>query len=315
MSFIQRAFQTMHPAAQVVFLACLVLTLMAVAAFAGMLWAAGGDVAAMQSLATSGMDALDRSDVLAMNNLNQLLAFFGASWAFAAMVGRGHLGRFFTGAPSWGMVGLAAALAVGMSPVLDLTYRLNEWALVPGSALHTWAGALEAQAMAMTRSILDLDQGPGLVAVLVSVAVLPALCEEWLFRGTLQPILARGTGNLHVAIWVSAALFSAIHMQFFGFVPRLLLGALFGYLVAYSGSIWPAVVGHFVNNAGVVLVAAWMGPEWLDQGLEPQAWSAWEATDWAQAVGCLVLLAWALRAFVRRGDSSAYTEALASSDA
>ena len=89
MSFIQRAFQTMHPAAQVVFLACLVLTLMAVAAFAGMLWAAGGDVAAMQSLVTSGMDALDRSDVLAMNNLNQILAFFGASWAFAALVGRG----------------------------------------------------------------------------------------------------------------------------------------------------------------------------------------------------------------------------------
>ena len=92
MSFIQRAFQTMHPAAQVVFLACLVLTLMAVAAFAGMLWAAGGDVAAMQSLVTSGMDALDRSDVLAMNNLNQILAFFGASWAFAALVGRSHLG-------------------------------------------------------------------------------------------------------------------------------------------------------------------------------------------------------------------------------
>ena len=243
MSFIQRAFQTMHPAAQVVFLACLVLTLMAVAAFAGMLWAAGGDVAAMQSLVTSGMDALDRSDVLAMNNLNQILAFFGASWAFAALVGRSHLGRFFAGAPSWGMVGLAAALAVGMSPVLDLTYRLNEWALVPGSALHTWAGALEAQAMAMTQTILDLDHGQGLVAVLVSVAVLPALCEEWLFRGTLQPILARGTGNLHVAIWVSAALFSAIHMQFFGFVPRLLLGALSG--------IWWRTAGAF-------------GPPWWD---------------------------------------------------
>lgn len=314
MSFIQRAFQTMHPAAQVVFLACLVLTLMAVAAFAGMLWAAGGDVAAMQSMVTSGMDALDRSDVLAMNNLNQLLAFFGASWAFAALVGRNHLGRFFTGAPTWGMVGLAAALVVGMSPVLDLTYRLNEWALVPGSALHAWAGALEAQAMAMTKTILDLDNGPGLVAVLVSVAVLPALCEEWLFRGTLQPILARGTGNLHVAIWVSAALFSAIHMQFFGFIPRLLLGALFGYLVAYSGSIWPAVVGHFVNNAGVVIVAAWMGPEWFEQGLEPQDWAAWGATDWAQAAGCLVLLAWALHTFSQRGDSAFYTSALAPSE-
>ena len=51
------------------------------------------------------------------------------------------------------------------------------------------------------------------------------------------------TGNLHLSVWISAALFSAIHMQFFGFVPRMLLGALFGYLVAYSGSLWPAIVG------------------------------------------------------------------------
>lgn len=314
MSFIQRAFQTMHPAAQVVFLACLVLTFMAVAAFSGMFWAAEGDAEAMQSLVTSGMNALDRSDVLAMNNLNQLLAFFGASWGFAALVGRNHLGRFFTGAPSWSMAGLAVALALGMSPVLDLTYRLNEWLLVPGSALHTWAGTMEAQAMTMTQTILNLENGPGLVAVLISVAVLPALCEEWLFRGTLQPILFRGTGNLHLAIWTSAALFSAIHMQFFGFIPRLLLGAVFGYLVAFSGSIWPAVVGHFVNNAGVVIVAAWMGPEWLEQGLEPQAWSEWEATDWGQGAGCLVLLVWALRTFSHRGDSSAYTSALAPAD-
>ena len=69
-----------------------------------------------------------------------------------------------------------------------------------------------------------------------------------------------------------------------------------------------------MNNAGVVIIAAWMGPEWLEQGLEPQAWAEWEATDWGQAAGCLVLLAWALRSLVQRGDSSAYTSALAPAD-
>ena len=114
------------------------------------------------------------------------------------------------------MVGLAAVMALGMSPVLDFTYRLNEWALVPGSSLHEWAGALEAKAAAMTETLLRFGSVGDLMAVLVAVAVLPALCEEWLFRGTVQPVLMRSTGNLHLSVWISAALFSAIHMQFLG---------------------------------------------------------------------------------------------------
>ena len=66
---------------------------------------------------------------------------------------------------------------------------------------------------------------------LLVIALLPAIGEELVFRGILQRELWRGTLNIHVAIWVSAAIFSAIHMQFYGFVPRLLLGALFGYFI------------------------------------------------------------------------------------
>ena len=246
MSFIRNAFQTMHPAAQVVMLGCIVLTFMALAAGVGVLWASGGDAAQMQTLMQQGATGeLDRSAVLAMNNANQLMAFLGASLAFAALVGMSFLGRFFLQAPALKMLGLAVVIALGMSPVLDFTYRLNEWALVPGSDLHQWAGGLEAQAMVLTKALLAFSGTSEVWAVLFSVAVLPALCEEWLFRGTLQPILVRATGNIHVGIWVSAALFSAIHMQFFGFVPRMLLGAGFGYLVVYSGSLWPAILGSF----------------------------------------------------------------------
>ena len=143
---------------------------------------------ALTQASQTGM--LDRSAMLAMNNANQLLAFLGASLAFAGLVGS-PFSAAFPNRPSWLMVGLAAVMALGMSPVLDFTYRLNEWALIPGSSLHEWAGALEARAAMMTETLLRIGHVGDLMAVLVAVAVLPALCEEWLFRGTVQPVLMR----------------------------------------------------------------------------------------------------------------------------
>lgn len=307
MSFIRRAFQTMHPAAQVVLLSCIVLTFMAIAAGLGVVWVSGGDASLMQDVLAAGQTgSLNRSAVLAMNNANQLLAFLGASLAFAGLVGSGFLGRFFLRVPSLGMALLAVLVALGMSPLLDLTYRLNEWALVPGSDLHAWAGSMEDKATVLTQALLAFENPGEVWPVLLSVALLPAVCEEFLFRGTLQPLLVRATGNLHFGIWVSAALFSAIHLQFFGFVPRMLLGAAFGYLVAYSGSLWPAVLGHFVNNAGVVVAAWWMGSEWLNEGLEPQPLASWETSDWVHAAVALSVLGWALSRMVTRGNTANY---------
>lgn len=315
MSFIRHAFRTMNPIAQLVMLACIVLTFMAVAAFVGLMWVTGGNVGEMELLTQASQNGmLDRASMLAMNNANQLLAFLGASLAFAWLVGSAFLGRFFLNKPSWLMLGLAAIMALGMSPILDFTYRLNEWALIPGSSIHEWAGALEAQAAMMTKSLLRFDNAEGLLAVLIAVAALPAICEEWLFRGTVQPVLMRGTGNLHLSVWISAALFSAIHMQFFGFVPRMLLGALFGYLVAYSGSLWPAILGHFVNNAGVVVAAWWMGESWLEDGLEPQPLNSWTWTDWGVAVVALAALIWALLKMTSAGNTDGYVKRLTSLD-
>ena len=76
------------------------------------------------------------------------------------------------------------------------------------------------------------------------------------------------------------------------------------------GSLWPAVVGHFVNNAGVVIAAGWMGMEWLEEGLEPQPLSTWEASDWAFAVVALAALGWALRRLTQTGSPTAYLAAL-----
>jgi hypothetical protein len=89
---------------------------------------------------------------------------------------------------------------------------------------------------------------------LVLVAIIPAIGEELVFRGVLQKLFGEWTKNKFMGIWISAILFSAMHLQFYGFIPRMLLGALLGYSLLWTGSIWIPILGHFVNNAFAVLL-------------------------------------------------------------
>ena len=84
------------------------------------------------------------------------------------------------------------------------------------------------------------------------MALLPALFEELLFRGTLQPFFTRWFGNKHIAIIVTAFIFSAIHFQFFGFIPRFLLGIYLGYLLVWGKSLWLPIIAHFLHNAASI---------------------------------------------------------------
>jgi membrane protease YdiL (CAAX protease family) len=88
----------------------------------------------------------------------------------------------------------------------------------------------------------------------VVIAIFAAFGEEFVFRGLIQSELLKTISNPHVAIWITAILFSAFHMQFFGFVPRMLLGAMFGYLYYWSGNLSLAMLAHFVNNGLQVIV-------------------------------------------------------------
>lgn len=116
-----------------------------------------------------------------------------------------------------------------------------------------WAREQEDTATELTQFLTNLGSPAELLLALVVIAVLPAVGEEIVFRGLIQKELYRGTRNIHVAIWFAAILFSAIHMQFYGFIPRLLLGALFGYLYFWSGNLLLAIIAHFVNNAVSIL--------------------------------------------------------------
>jgi uncharacterized protein len=142
---------------------------------------------------------------------------------------------------------LGLTTLVALSPVTQWNMDLHfpEWM----GGFEGWARGLEDKGIVLTKFMTDFDSPVEFVFGLLIIAVIPAIGEEFVFRGLIQHELWRGSRNIHVAIWLSAILFSAFHFQFFGFFPRVFLGALFGYLYYWSGNLLIPMIAHFFNNA------------------------------------------------------------------
>ena len=123
-----------------------------------------------------------------------------------------------------------------------------------------WARGMEDRMIELTKLLSSYDSFGEMLIALVIIGIFPAVGEELVFRGLLQNKLQTATRNAHLAIWISAIIFGAFHMQFFGVVPRILLGALFGYIYLYSGNIWYPILAHFVNN-GLAVIIMYLGPK------------------------------------------------------
>ncbi len=143
-------------------------------------------------------------------------------------------------------------------PFLNEMVYFNESVKLPGflAGFERWARSAEESAQRATNILLQADSVPSLLAGVAVVGLLTGVSEELFFRGTLQRIFTSSGLNHHLAIWIAAAIFSLLHFQFFGFVPRLLLGAFFGYLFYWSGSIWVSAIAHAINNS-LVVVTHW----------------------------------------------------------
>ena len=141
-------------------------------------------------------------------------------------------------------------------PFLNFTVWINEAMKLPEwmKPLEEWMKTAEEAARKITESILIYNNWFDLVQNLIIIALMAALGEELLFRGVLQNVFGKKIRNQHITIWIVAILFSAIHLQFYGFIPRMLMGAYFGYLIYYTRSMWAPILAHFTNNAFVILV-------------------------------------------------------------
>ena len=167
----------------------------------------------------------------------------------------------------WQNILLAVVIMVCAVPGINLLADLNSRVELPKSLefIEQILKSQEEAAAALTERFLQADTIGGLLINIGLMALLPALSEELSFRGTLQQIIYKDQSGkvqstkVHLAIWITAFIFSAIHMQFYGFVPRMLLGAMFGYVFVWSGSLWAPITMHFVNNGLAVLVYYLMG--------------------------------------------------------
>ena len=156
--------------------------------------------------------------------------------------------------PTW-IILIGVVLMFVSLPVTNQLARWNENTSLFSTfeKLEDYLRELEDMATATTEKMLNVNTFGGLLLNLLVIALIPAIGEELTFRGVLQQGLARKM-NPHIAIVVSAAIFSFIHFQFFGFLPRMFLGLLLGYMFYITGSLWTSILMHFVNNATAVVV-------------------------------------------------------------
>ena len=116
------------------------------------------------------------------------------------------------------------------------------------NSFETWAFNKEKELEKITIFLVSFENNWEFLFGILSIALIPGICEEYLFRGVLQKNFYLISKNIHIAVWLSAFFFSALHLQFYGFFPRMLLGVLFGYIYYWSGSIVYPMIAHIFNN-------------------------------------------------------------------
>jgi membrane protease YdiL (CAAX protease family) len=156
------------------------------------------------------------------------------------------------------MLFIMALLAYfALIPLLEWTIKLNQEMHLPASlkALEDTMRSMEDRAGLATKKFLEMPKTSTFIFNIFLIALLPAIAEELFFRGMVQRTMFNWTRNIHLSIILTAILFSFMHFQFFGFLPRMLLGMLLGYLLYWSGDIRLPIFIHFTNNFSAVLAS------------------------------------------------------------
>ncbi|MCF8324393.1 MAG: CPBP family intramembrane metalloprotease [Leadbetterella sp.] len=162
----------------------------------------------------------------------------------------------FRALPSLQIFGFVILIQLLFSPFSGWVQSLNEKMQLPASLewLESIMKNMEDSAKTLTDFLIKFDSPFELFVALIVIAIIAGIGEELIFRGLIQRKLLLGIKNYHLAIWISAIIFSGIHMQFYGFFPRMFLGALFGYLYYWSGNIWVPIFAHIFNNGLAVVL-------------------------------------------------------------
>lgn len=157
---------------------------------------------------------------------------------------------------SWLYLLLSIMLVVSIQPLINFIGFYNEQLTLPDSMgiIERIFRSMADNNAALMAKLLANNSFVGIIINLFVIAFVAALVEECFFRGCLQQILVKIAGNIHVGIWLTAIIFSLIHFDIYGFFPRVLLGAILGYIFVWTQNLWYSFLVHFLNNAAVVIL-------------------------------------------------------------
>lgn len=224
-------------------------------ALISVIWGDGNILAELNSLDKDAPGSWAK--IMTLQAVSHIFTFLLPSLAYWRVVEQKKTRAFYLESRnSWKDLVPIFFLTIVLMPFTGLVAEWNESMSLPAglSGIEQWMKENEATLARLTEFLISFDGVGQLLLAIIVIAVIPAIGEEILFRGILQRKLAEHWANVHLAIWISATVFSAIHFQFYGFFPRLFLGAMFGYLYFWTGRLSMAIFAHFVNNAVTVLL-------------------------------------------------------------
>ncbi len=165
---------------------------------------------------------------------------------------------------------LGTALIFAILPLINYLGEWNAGLKLPDSlaGIENWMMASEKSAMEYTTAFLSVKSFSAFLFNILMIAAIPAIGEELIFRGIVLKELKFSMKNIHIAVIISAFLFSTMHLQFYGFLPRFLLGILLGYLYIWSKNIFLPILIHFINNASAVIIAYFYEIGWSKTDME-----------------------------------------------
>ena len=275
----------------IVILLLLAIACSAIGAYLGSLVAGSFGISDLSALVAAeepqSLDLAQRNGLRWYNLITHLFVFSVSALLTALIVARSTTWQFlqldrFPLAPK--LVWLLL-IVLAVFPLMQVVYWLNQQLPLP-----QWMWDMESQQGWLVEEVLRMESPVEFALAFLVAAVAPAIGEELLFRGVLQPRISDLSRNPHLAVWLTAILFSAIHMQFAGFLPRMLLGALLGYLLVWTRSLWVPILAHLLFN-GIQIVAVYFMGDAID--MESAATPSWSSC--LLSLPALALLLWAIR--------------------
>ncbi|MBD5268039.1 MAG: CPBP family intramembrane metalloprotease [Bacteroides sp.] len=215
-------------------------------------------------------EAGSRDCYLAQSVVQNIVGFCGAGFVAAGLISGNSL--TYLGLSERvslrPFIGVLIVYILGLPAMNQLIYY-NSIIPFPDSlsGIESWMKQMEELNGRITDVILSTHTIGGLISGILIIGVLTGFSEEVLFRGTLQKIMTSDNSISVWGIWIAAFIFSAVHLQFYGFFPRLLLGAFFGYIFFTTGSLWPAVFAHALNNS-MVVAGEWLSRNYPSLGFD-----------------------------------------------